>query len=79
MQRADDRPEVVRERLAAYERQTKPLSDYYRRQGVLEIVDGAAEHGGSEPRAGEDCRGRGEPRWSSVNRRRNSRRCTRRA
>ena len=42
VQRADDRPEVVKERLAAYERQTKPLTDYYRRQGVLEIVDGSA-------------------------------------
>ena len=42
VQRADDRPEVVKQRLVAYERQTKPLSDYYRRQGVLETVDGAA-------------------------------------
>jgi adenylate kinase len=41
-QRADDQPEVVKQRLEAYERQTKPLSDYYRRQGVLEPVDGAA-------------------------------------
>src|SRR5208283_1664176 len=38
VQRADDRPEVVKERLAAYERQTKPLAEYYRRQGVLETV-----------------------------------------
>lgn len=42
LQRADDRPEVVKQRLKAYERQTKPLSDYYRRRGVLETVDGAA-------------------------------------
>ncbi len=28
-------PEVVKQRLAAYERATKPLTDYYRRQGVL--------------------------------------------
>jgi adenylate kinase len=42
VQRADDREDVVKQRLAAYERQTKPLSDYYRRQGVLETVDGAA-------------------------------------
>jgi adenylate kinase len=41
-QRADDRPEVVKERLAAYERQTKPVSEYYRRQGVLTVVDGVA-------------------------------------
>jgi len=42
IQRPDDRPEVVKERLKAYERQTKPLEDYYRRQGVLETVDGSA-------------------------------------
>jgi len=42
VQRADDRPEVVTERLAAYERQTKPLTDYYRRKGVLETVDASA-------------------------------------
>jgi len=39
VQRPDDRPEVVRERLAAYERQTKPLVEYYRRHGVLQVVD----------------------------------------
>lgn len=39
VQRSDDRPEVVRERLAAYERQTKPLAEYYRHRGVLEVVD----------------------------------------
>ena len=42
VQRSDDRPEVVKERLAAYERQTKPLADYYRKNGVFEMVDGAA-------------------------------------
>ncbi|HXW61162.1 MAG TPA: adenylate kinase [Candidatus Acidoferrales bacterium] len=42
VQRADDQPEVVKERLVAYERQTKPVTDYYRRQGVLETVDGGA-------------------------------------
>jgi len=42
IQRSDDRPEVVKERLVAYERQTQPLVAYYRRQGVLETVDGAA-------------------------------------
>jgi adenylate kinase len=42
VQRADDRPEIVRERLVAYELQTKPVSDYYRRKGVLGVVDGSA-------------------------------------
>jgi adenylate kinase len=39
VQRADDRAEVVNQRLAAYHRQTKPLADYYREQGVLQEVD----------------------------------------
>lgn len=38
--REDDRPEVIRERLEQYSRQTAPLSDYYRRQGLLHPVDG---------------------------------------
>jgi adenylate kinase len=42
VQRADDQPEVVKQRLEAYECQTKPLSDYYKRQGVLETINGAA-------------------------------------
>lgn len=42
VQRPDDRPEVVKERLAAYERQTKPLADYYRRKGLLDTVNAAA-------------------------------------
>jgi len=40
--RADDRPEVVQERMAAYERQTRPLTDYYRRLGLLQEVDATA-------------------------------------
>jgi adenylate kinase len=42
VQRADDSPEVVKARLVAYERLTKPVSDYYRQHGVLETVDGEA-------------------------------------
>lgn len=42
IQRSDDTPEVVKERLAAYERQTRPLAEYYRRKGVLETVDASA-------------------------------------
>ena len=34
-QRGDDREEVIRERLAAYERQTAPLVDFYRDAGGL--------------------------------------------
>ncbi len=39
--RPDDREEVIRERLAEYERKTRPLAEYYRRQGALVDVDGA--------------------------------------
>jgi adenylate kinase len=39
VQRADDTAETVKQRIAAYERATKPLTEYYRRQGVLQVVD----------------------------------------
>jgi adenylate kinase len=42
-QRKDDREEVIRERIAAYDRQTKPLIEYYRAQGGLVDIDGAAD------------------------------------
>jgi adenylate kinase len=38
--RTDDRPEVIRERLEAYRRQTEPLIEHYRAQGLLRSVDG---------------------------------------
>jgi len=37
-QREDDRPEVIRERLRVYERQTQPLIDYYKRQKTAFIT-----------------------------------------
>jgi len=40
LQRADDKEETVRERLAVYEKQTKPLVDYYSDAGVLIDIDG---------------------------------------
>lgn len=40
IQRPDDREDVIAERLRAYERQTRPLVEYYTRQGVLVDVDG---------------------------------------
>jgi adenylate kinase len=42
IQRSDDRAEVVRDRLAAFDRQTMPLVDYYRSTGDLAEVDGSA-------------------------------------
>jgi adenylate kinase len=41
IRRDDERPEVVQERMEAYRRDTKPLADYYRRQGILHEVDGS--------------------------------------
>jgi adenylate kinase len=38
--REDDREEIIRERLAAYELQTKPVAEYYERKGRLVAVDG---------------------------------------
>jgi adenylate kinase len=38
--RADDKPEVIRERLAAYNKQTSPLLDYYAKQNLLQTIDG---------------------------------------
>lgn len=42
-QRSDDRPEVVKERLVSYERQTRPLVDYYRREGAMSILDASQD------------------------------------
>lgn len=38
--RDDDKPETVQKRLAVYHEQTKPLIDYYKKQGILSTVDG---------------------------------------
>lgn len=40
--RKDDKPEVVRERLAVYHSKTEPIVEYYRNKGVLKVVDGRA-------------------------------------
>ena len=40
-QRDDDKPEAIKERLAIYEKETKPIADFYERGGVLVSVDGA--------------------------------------
>jgi adenylate kinase len=42
VQREDDRPETVAKRLEVYERQTKPLVEYYRNVGKLVEVDALA-------------------------------------
>ena len=40
VQRADDKPETVLERLKTYHEQTQPLIDFYKKEGVLTEVDG---------------------------------------
>ena len=43
--RDDDKPDVIRKRLATYHEKTEPLVAYYDAKGVLERVDGAREPG----------------------------------
>jgi adenylate kinase len=38
--RADDKPEVIRQRLVAYRKQTEPLLEYYGARGLLRTIDG---------------------------------------
>lgn len=38
--RADDTPEVIRQRLVAYRKQTEPLLEYYGKQGSLKSING---------------------------------------
>lgn len=38
--RADDNEETLRRRLEEYRTKTKPISDYYREKGMLNVVDG---------------------------------------
>lgn len=42
IRRADDNEATVRSRLEVYDRQTAPLVEYYRKQGVLRTIDGMA-------------------------------------
>ena len=41
IQRADDTEETVKKRIDVYERQTSPLIDYYKAQGLLLDIDGS--------------------------------------
>lgn len=41
--RDDDKPDVIRHRLEQYHEKTSPLVDYYRKQALLNRVDGAAD------------------------------------
>ena len=41
--RSDDNEETIRNRLAVFEAQTKPLIAYYAAQGKLRSIDGSGE------------------------------------
>ena len=43
VQRKDDHPDTVRERLQVYHEQTEPLKSYYAAQGKLVVVEGQEE------------------------------------
>jgi adenylate kinase len=43
IQRADDNSETVHARLATYEKETRPLVEYYKAAGLLRTVDGTRE------------------------------------
>ena len=43
IQRKDDHPDTVKERLITYHEQTEPLKDYYAKQGKLFVVEGQEE------------------------------------
>jgi adenylate kinase len=59
IRRKDDEPQVVAQRLATYQAETRPLIDYYRLRGVLVPVDGNAEIDDVFARIVAICRGRG--------------------
>jgi adenylate kinase len=43
IQRDDDKPDTVLNRLTVYHRKTAPLIDYYEKKGILRTVDGSAD------------------------------------
>lgn len=43
IQRDDDHEETIRKRMAVYHEQTAPLEEYYRKEGLLTVIDGMAD------------------------------------
>ena len=43
IQRADDSPQTIQNRLLVYHQQTQPLIDFYAAQGILKRVDGTKD------------------------------------
>ncbi len=40
IRRADDEPETIKKRLVVYHNETEPLEDFYRKRGILTVVEG---------------------------------------
>ena len=53
--RSDDNEATIRQRLAVFEAQTKPLIDYYQKQGKLRSIDGSGELAASAPASKRLC------------------------
>jgi adenylate kinase len=60
-QREDDRAETVEKRLSVYRNQTAPLIDYYRGEGVLQVVEGQGSVGEVAERIARALSERGGP------------------
>jgi len=43
VQRDDDKPETIRNRLSVYREETQPLEDYYRKRDLLVVVNGVGD------------------------------------
>jgi adenylate kinase len=39
IQRSDDNPETLKRRLDSYKKNTEPVLGYYRKQGILAVID----------------------------------------
>ena len=39
IKREDDKPETIKDRLVQYHKNTKPLIDYYKKEGLLDIIE----------------------------------------
>ncbi|MBD3229170.1 MAG: adenylate kinase [Candidatus Lokiarchaeota archaeon] len=46
IQRKDDKKKIVKKRIKAYNSQTKPLVEYYRKKGILKTIDGDRDEEG---------------------------------
>ncbi|MBN1941439.1 MAG: adenylate kinase [Candidatus Diapherotrites archaeon] len=58
-QRDDDKEQAIKKRWQAYEEQTKPVLEYYRKQGKLEEIDASKEVSEIYPKIGEALSKRG--------------------